>query len=619
MPFPGIIYNFHNLSDFKALFSMLLLLTDALLLLFITFNLGILSLQALTRMLGSPPDADPLGIFLLGLIPSTIYFNLISFWLPVNFLSLLPLLAASCWISFRRWPSSGQILLSFRNNLRLLQTQWLPAMVVLFLFFLYLFKPSTSPDSSGYHSIAIGWYEHFKVVPGLGNLHGRLAFNPASFIIAAAYSLTGLTGQSIYPLNGVMSTLFLLWILVRLLRHSGAMAGYVYLFLLTLFFRPLLGYMSSPSSDPPVLICTGYALLLLFERLLSPETITLPRIALPLIIALYAPATKISAAPMLLVCGYVFLLLPSRDRKRLLLPLSAIAACIYMPWMGRNYILSGYLTYPLPFTHVFHPDWQIPREMLEIDYDYARFSARTISNTYPDFLYLEHAPFRKWFFRLIPFQLSVGLYYEWVLMALSLFSPLFWLFHLRKKPRTRIFLYWLAVYTCTWIWTINSMDYRFGLVFILLPIILPLLSLAAAGQPSAARAATAPNTRLWIAACLCLVSGYYAYGDYRLMKNYYASRCQGFSAREGWLLPMKDALTYTNNRKEDFPYRIMRSGQPLYLDDSTHNWLNADRPCQFWDYGWRTAVVEMRGEHLDQGFKTVKVVPLIPLLPPHLP
>jgi hypothetical protein len=75
---------------------MLLLLTDALLLLFITFSLGILSLQVLTKMLGSPPDTDPLGIFLLGLIPSTIYFNLVSFWQPVNFLTLLPLLVASC-------------------------------------------------------------------------------------------------------------------------------------------------------------------------------------------------------------------------------------------------------------------------------------------------------------------------------------------------------------------------------------------------------------------------------------------------------------------------------------------------------------------------------------------
>jgi hypothetical protein len=503
--------------------------------------------------------------------------------------------------------------------MQLLRTHWLPTIAVLLLFFLYLFKPSTSPDSSGYHFIAIGWYEQFKVVPGLGNLHGRLAFNPVSFIIDAAYSLTGLTGQSLYPLNGVMSGLFLLWIFVRVLRNSGAMAGYVYLFLLILFFRPLLGYMSSPSSDPPVIVCTGYALLLLFERLLSRETITLPRVAIPLIIALYAPSMKISAAPDLLVCGYVFLLLPSGDRKGLLLPLSAIAACIYLPWLGRNYILSGYLAYPLPFTKAFHPDWQIPREMLEIDYDFARFSARTITNTYPDFLYLEHAPFRKWFFRLIPFQLSVGLYYEWVLMALSLFSPLLWLSHLRNKPRTRIFLYWLAVYTCTWIWTTHSMEYRFGMVFILLPIILPLLSLATAGQPSTARAANAANTRSWIVACLCLVSGYYVYGDYHVMKTYYTRRREGFSAREGWLLPMKDAQTYIDNKKDDFPYRVMHSGQKLYMDDSTHNWLNADRPCQFWDYGWKTAVVEMRGERLDQGFKTVKVYPKMPLSPTRLP
>src|SRR3954469_10289943 len=72
---------------------MLLLTLDAILLLLVTLCQGVLFKKGLEKVFRTPIETDLLGIFLAGLIFSTIYFSLVSFWWPVSYLCLLPLVA----------------------------------------------------------------------------------------------------------------------------------------------------------------------------------------------------------------------------------------------------------------------------------------------------------------------------------------------------------------------------------------------------------------------------------------------------------------------------------------------------------------------------------------------
>jgi hypothetical protein len=45
--------------------------------------------------------------------------------------------------------------------------------------------PLTLYDSGMYHAPTVEWFKAYPVVPGLGNLHGRLAFNPSGLLFAA--------------------------------------------------------------------------------------------------------------------------------------------------------------------------------------------------------------------------------------------------------------------------------------------------------------------------------------------------------------------------------------------------------------------------------------------------
>lgn len=459
---------------------MILLLFDSLLLLFITTNLGLLASNGLDRLSHGRMVPDLPGIFLIGVILSTIYFNIISFWLPVNYLSLIPLLALSTWIYSRNKTAYRQLFFPATSYLLLL-------VPVLLLLFCYWIKPSTSPDSRGYHFLAILWYEKFKVVPGLGNLHGRLAFNPASFLISAAYSLTGLTGQSIYPLNGVITFIFLLWILARVFRYKGSWAGLIYLFLLIMLFRPLLAYMSSPSSDPLVLICIAYPLIRIFELLLSGETITFSNAIVPLLVTLYAPLAKLSAYPILPALFCIFFLLPRSDRRlSRIIPLLLIAVCIYLPWLARNYILSGYFAYPVPHTDFFQSDWKIPGDMMQIDYYYGKYSARSITNTLQEFHHLQSLSFLRWFSRLLSFKWQLRAYVELFLLLTVIIDPFIWVLaylkpHGATRPQGRLFIFWLTIYAGAWIWMVVSVDFRFGMIFLILSFIFALLALAPPG------------------------------------------------------------------------------------------------------------------------------------------
>jgi hypothetical protein len=579
---------------------MLLLTADVLLLLFITIPLGLLVLTGISRLFRVPLSTDPLGLFLLGLIASTIYFNLLSFRWPVNYRTLVPLFLVACLVVFRQGPAATRLRASGMGLLTLIRAHPILASLSVLLLSLYWLDPSTVLDSRGYHIMTVRWFEDFPAIPGLGNLHGRMAIDPASFILHAAYSFTSLTGNSLYPLNGTLTALFLGWILVRLLRNTRTPAGWVYLLLLVLFYRPLLSYMSSPNSDVLPIICTAYPLLSIFELLTAKQKPELSSILIPLIICLYAPIAKLPAILVAIPCLAIFFLLP-RNQKGLstLLPLAALGVLIYLPWLGRNYLLSGYLVYPLRGTGWLHPDWQIPSEMLQIDYLFGKYSSRTSTNNYDDFLWLEKASILQWFPRMILIKIRYRLFYDLATLLAGIIAPLFWLAPGIRRPLRAAFLFWLAVYLAFLTWVMLSMDYRYGMVFMFLSFCLPLLHITSAKATFAA-----------LSLCFALVSIYYFLDDWQVRKNYYQLRRAPFSWREGWIYPLKDAGFFLSGK--NYLYYDDSAGHKIYYIEAAKGHLDAPVPLQLINYGWKNEKVEMRGEQITSGFRATEVYPRPP-------
>jgi len=76
-----------------------------------------------------------------------------------------------------------------------------------------------------------------QVVPAWPTYTAATA-STGSLYPSVRYSFTGLTGQAIYPLNGVLIGLFLFWVLARILRHRHSLTGLVYFGLFTISAGP---------------------------------------------------------------------------------------------------------------------------------------------------------------------------------------------------------------------------------------------------------------------------------------------------------------------------------------------------------------------------------------------
>jgi len=75
------------------------------------------------------------------------------------------------------------------------------------------------------------------------------------------------------------------------------------------------------------------------------------------------------------VIPFVYLVVIRDGKKNRVLVKSLLPALLlFVPWLARNVLLSGYLLYPLSATAFFHVDWTVPAHVAKLDYIYARYS-----------------------------------------------------------------------------------------------------------------------------------------------------------------------------------------------------------------------------------------------------
>ncbi len=569
---------------------MILLTLDSLLLFFIVFFTGVGTTRLLNRFFIFQLSAGFFEIFLLGLLSCFVYFNLLSFFCAIDYKTLLPLLPVSIaglipWLrekkNVQQALSNGR---SFFTDPFIFIT--IPMLVLLFIYWII---PPFNSDSGEYHYLAIRWYEQYKVVPGLANVHGRLAFNPANFILSAAFAFSGPARQSLYPLNGVLALLFCSWLIKKIMDNRFNRAFSLVVFAcFFLLLRILLVNISSPSSDLLAGILLFYCGFSTYELLITEKN-SPADYCLILLFTCFAVTAKLSAIPSLALLVFIyFLLARNKPSTWFFLKGSLLAALLVLPWLTRNIIMSGYLLYPVPGSRLFHFDWSVPQDVIRLDYIYSTFGPRS---RYADFASLQKMNawqlFLTWLqnmYRRLPVSLLL------VSAAfLSLFSWSFFLFAERKMQRP-VLLLWCIYYGCIWVWLINSPELRFALSYVILCISIPLLEWARY-LPAQRRIPPAI-----ISTCLFCAVIYYSWSA--LHKHYF----DHYALSTAWLRPSRDPRYLSNNDSSSFSFVNLGNGIRLYYPDSTHECLNAPGPCMNWRYG----EIEMRGNRITDGFRNKK-------------
>lgn len=230
--------------------------------------------------------------------------------------------------------------------------------------------PSESWDDGLYYIQNIKWIEEYPAVPGLGNLHGRFAFNSSWHTLQALFGMRWFYGSPLHDQNGLLYILFCIYAVdaLRIWRAAGRalrMSDALKMLLPATHFS-LTIFLTAPTADLPVFYLVWMSFVLFIEkheaRSLAKADV---QFFLILSMVLFAMTVKLSSFFLAALPLYLVLRQLGTGQWRRLFPLAAFTLIFLAPWLARNVILSGFLVYPFQQLDVFNFDWEIPQVDME--------------------------------------------------------------------------------------------------------------------------------------------------------------------------------------------------------------------------------------------------------------
>ena len=243
--------------------------------------------------------------------------------------------------------------------------------------------PPLFHDTGLYHLNSIRWAATYPIVPGLGNLHGRLAFNQTFFLYAALLDVTFWRGR-VHHVAGGLPMLVTLWRLLGsvTLGRSGARRAFSAALLVGMV---VLCREPDPSNLSPntAVYVLGVALALwLFDWLRARGVCRdRGRLFVVALVACVGVTVKLSvlafALAVVAVAAAVWVRRETDPdaRWRGVGVLVGVAVVVLAPWVARGYVLSGYPAYPCavgaaPF------EWGVPRAVAQTETAWIKSWAR---------------------------------------------------------------------------------------------------------------------------------------------------------------------------------------------------------------------------------------------------
>lgn len=442
----------------------------------------------LSVMMNEREVADnPVELFFMGIC---IWGALLNIWSLIGaaniYTAIVSLVLVILYIALNANYFLSKTLFPFYKTLWGDNNGWVAGLLLLLLLICAIIPPNNY-DAGLYHIQAIKWAEQYAVVPGLGNLHGRFAFNPSIFMLNAATSFRTIFDTGIYAINGVFLGVFLLWLLAQVYQTKNIIKALFYAILIFLCLSDYAMQISSPTPDIAATVLICFVLLRTWQRQIDLETSNIAPFwgdYLPvIIIACYTITIKLNAAPLLLLIAYIAWLCRKTIWWRSVFIFFIIGCFITIPWLVRNVILSGYLVYPISID-LFSPDWKIPMENV-IDernwiYSWARIPAQhwrevlamPISQWLPiwfDSQKIQHKAVALLLVVLLPFSLLMIWIFKTQKMGQLPIAPLV------QKLADNWFIVWAIAYSGCIYWFIMAPSFRFCSAFIWLGSTMPLL------------------------------------------------------------------------------------------------------------------------------------------------
>lgn len=403
-----------------------------------------------------------LQVFALGVCVLVWLSQVVSLVAPVNGWFLLSLL-----------PLAGYFVIKNKSHFGAMRQPalLLSAAVWLLLSLLHGLPVPRHSDSLFYHAQALQWSATYAVVPGLGNLFGRLAFNSSFFTAQSGLSFWPWHTGTPHVLNLLVFVVWSIYLLRHLCLNLSGRHTVFHLCFLLLTLLAVRGWLSSPAPDVMACLLLFMCSFELMQHLLWGKTIT-PRY----LIVLIATAVTVKVSALLLLP--VLLAVPglwftSKIGKHLFL-----ALLVLLPWFIRNYLLSGFLIYPFWQVDWLQPDWKVSASQAAVESGWIKAWARCMGEQY---FYTSAMSLSGWIHRWWQDQTWVNQTVLLLVAAGGLGQLIRIAIRRKAKP-----VHWLAILyllpVSVWLFTVP--DFRFGHGIMLPALVLHLTLLIPTSMPA---------------------------------------------------------------------------------------------------------------------------------------
>lgn len=346
--------------------------------------------------------------------------------------------------------------------------------VIALLVFITVLENSThttaNADTALYHAQTIRWIENYKVVPGLGNLHMRLAFNSSWLLLNALFSFSFLGDVSFHVLMGFFALFAIFYFLhggAALLQREYTLSNILSVLLIPILFYVQGDEIKSPGTDLPATLLIWLIVIIWLEFIASTEKKDV-YVFILVALAAFAITVKISTFPIIfLALSPIFIFWQKKEWRKIQL-LFGTAGFILLPWLARNLILSGYLIFPFPGLDLFNFEWKTPLERVQGAKDGIVGFARSLGKNWVD---TPHLSFNEWY----PFWFQNHTSNQKLIFQLALYSPLGilyqwltqnWIERRHQYTKWAFYSLYLVLYCGLFFWLLQAPSFRFGYGFL---------------------------------------------------------------------------------------------------------------------------------------------------------
>lgn len=292
-------------------------------------------------------------IFFIGLISSSTVISILSLLYPINIRVTIALASFSIlYIIAVKYKTMKNNLRIFIHGLSSFDYILIFSSVMVLL--LFVLMPPQFSDVYIYHIQNMMWNEEYAVVPGLANIDEHFGFNSNVFLLYPLFGIRPLVGGYVYGVNAIC-LLFVLLFIISQFRNNKI---YTSLFFLVLFVLFLLLYRTHVGSSTD-LLPNLLILFLLFLVLADSENFIKKSLlfwALPLLCVTFKLSTIFIC--LLSLCVFIYFCKNRAYKTNVFIVISSMS--IIIPWIVRNVVVSGYLIYPYPAIDIFNFDWKLP-------------------------------------------------------------------------------------------------------------------------------------------------------------------------------------------------------------------------------------------------------------------